>query len=314
MVSPRKQAANAANAAKSTGPRTVAGKRRSKGNATRHGLRAVSPVLPGEDAAGWDAFRAGVVADLRAAGPFETELAERVASLSWRLRRVAAFEVAAATAPPPPPDPFRSYLSFSAPAPEPTPAEVSARLTEAEGELADATRAAGLLARLSAGETFAGDDALFLLWRAVDVLPAPDAEDEDDTPSPVAGPDVEADDFLTALGVPEPLLDAAERWDGWTAEVVRAGLARVAESAGWTLARLLTLADADAADAIADGTATVDRLRAELAEVKDAQAARVRRKAVPDEATLSAVMRYEPYLSKQLAEALDLLRRVQGER
>lgn len=42
MTSPRKVAANRRNAKKSTGPRSAAGKRRSSGNARRHGLSATS--------------------------------------------------------------------------------------------------------------------------------------------------------------------------------------------------------------------------------------------------------------------------------
>jgi hypothetical protein len=38
MISPRKAAANQANAAKSTGPKTAAGKKRAAANASRHGL------------------------------------------------------------------------------------------------------------------------------------------------------------------------------------------------------------------------------------------------------------------------------------
>jgi hypothetical protein len=40
MISPAKLAANRANAMKSTGPRTLAGKARAAQNARRHGLRA----------------------------------------------------------------------------------------------------------------------------------------------------------------------------------------------------------------------------------------------------------------------------------
>lgn len=326
MVSPRKLAANGRNATKSTGPRTADGKTRSRLNAASHGLRAVSPVLPGEDPAAWDAYRAGVVADLRAVGTLETELAERVAALSWRLRRVATFEVAAATAPPPP-EP-RPYLSYSR---EPTseevpPEQVASRLAAAARQLADARRAAELLARLTAGETFAGEDALFLLWQAVEFLPEDEVspatgydDDEDDIPLPPSKkPDVESDDFLTALGVPEPHLDTAEGWDGWTAAVVRAGLKRLADSAGWTVERLLMGAAVFVAEDTAEAVRNVERFRGELAtataRTAESEGGKQRLKAMPGEATLNAVMRYEPYLAKQLAEALDLLRRVQSER
>src|SRR4051812_1485794 len=47
-VSAAKVAANRANAAKSTGPRTEAGRAASRVNAVKHGLRAEMVVLPGE--------------------------------------------------------------------------------------------------------------------------------------------------------------------------------------------------------------------------------------------------------------------------
>ena len=96
MTSPRKLAANRLNAARSTGPRTPAGKTQSSRNALAHGLRSVSPVLPGEDAAAWEGFRAGVVADLRPVGVLEADQANWIASLMWRRRRVVDFEVAVA--------------------------------------------------------------------------------------------------------------------------------------------------------------------------------------------------------------------------
>jgi len=80
------------------GPRSDAGKERSSLNAVKHGLRSERPVLPGEDASAWDAFHAGVVADLRPVGSVETELADRVALQLWRLRRAARYEAQVAAA------------------------------------------------------------------------------------------------------------------------------------------------------------------------------------------------------------------------
>ena len=48
--SPARLAANRANAQKSTGPRTEAGKARSRANAVKHGLTGAGIALPGEDA------------------------------------------------------------------------------------------------------------------------------------------------------------------------------------------------------------------------------------------------------------------------
>ena len=82
MVNARQHTANRVNATRSTGPRTPAGKTRAKYNAVAHGLRAVSPVLPGEDPAAWEAYRAAVVAELDPAGVLEAEVANRIAALS----------------------------------------------------------------------------------------------------------------------------------------------------------------------------------------------------------------------------------------
>ncbi len=53
--SPARIAANRANARKSTGPRTEAGKARSRANAVKHGLTGAGVALPGEDAAAIEA-------------------------------------------------------------------------------------------------------------------------------------------------------------------------------------------------------------------------------------------------------------------
>src|SRR4051794_12447075 len=79
----------------STGPRTDAGKERSALNAVKHGILSEKPVLPGEDPAEWDKFRAGIVAHYRPVGLYETEFAERAALHLWRLRRVGRLEAAA---------------------------------------------------------------------------------------------------------------------------------------------------------------------------------------------------------------------------
>jgi hypothetical protein len=63
-------------------------------NATRHGLSATSVVVIRgvEDEAEYEALVADVIADLKPIGAVERLLAERVAQLWWRLRRVLRFE------------------------------------------------------------------------------------------------------------------------------------------------------------------------------------------------------------------------------
>jgi hypothetical protein len=88
MTTPFQLRANRANARRSTGPRTAAGKARPSLNALKHGLRAATTLLPGESAADWRAHREGVLLSLGVQGALETELADRVALALWRLRRV----------------------------------------------------------------------------------------------------------------------------------------------------------------------------------------------------------------------------------
>lgn len=62
-------------------------------NAMRHGLTSDAPVIPGvEDPQRWEEHLAAVIADRAPQGSVETLLAERIASLTWRLRRAARYE------------------------------------------------------------------------------------------------------------------------------------------------------------------------------------------------------------------------------
>ncbi|MBW2605965.1 MAG: hypothetical protein JRE28_16935 [Deltaproteobacteria bacterium] len=79
--------ANRQNAQKSTGPRTADGKGAVSQNAVKHGLFAAEAVISGEDPAVYEDFHDKFFADLAPVGMAESVLAERIVSLSWRLRR-----------------------------------------------------------------------------------------------------------------------------------------------------------------------------------------------------------------------------------
>ena len=91
-ISDRKRAANRANAAKSTGPRTIEGKKRSAANAIKHGLRAEIVVLPTEDVAAFEASRDAWIADWQPASEAAATLVERAVAGAWRLRRCVRLE------------------------------------------------------------------------------------------------------------------------------------------------------------------------------------------------------------------------------
>jgi hypothetical protein len=92
MTSFRQIESNRRNVLKSTGPRTVEGKERSRRNAVRHGLTAETVIGTLEDAEDYKTFEASITADYGAQSAVERELVLRLASLLWRLRRATTLE------------------------------------------------------------------------------------------------------------------------------------------------------------------------------------------------------------------------------
>jgi hypothetical protein len=94
MSSPARLAANRRNAARSTGPRTPRGQRRSSLNALKHGIlsRQLVAVDTPADQALFRALHRSLVAELYPVGVVEILLVERIASCLWRLRRVTIAE------------------------------------------------------------------------------------------------------------------------------------------------------------------------------------------------------------------------------
>src|SRR5687767_6220540 len=84
--------ANRANSQRSTGPQTEAGKERSSSNSFRHGLTSSKVVLPGEDPAEYDAFRADILEQYKPANSTEQIVAEELCAAGWRLNRARAVE------------------------------------------------------------------------------------------------------------------------------------------------------------------------------------------------------------------------------
>ncbi len=92
MLSEKQLEANRANAQKSTGPKTEAGKKRSALNATRHGLTGQVVVLPEEDLAAFNQLAAEIVASFEPYDAKERQLAQSYATFQWRINRAAAIE------------------------------------------------------------------------------------------------------------------------------------------------------------------------------------------------------------------------------
>jgi len=92
MISEKQLEANRSNALLSTGPRTDAGKKRSSMNALRHGITGQVTTMTDEDRAAHDTFSKGLMKDLAPEGAVEIQLAQRIATDSWRLNRISAVE------------------------------------------------------------------------------------------------------------------------------------------------------------------------------------------------------------------------------
>ena len=84
--------ANQRNAQKSTGPRTSQGKAAVSQNAVKHGLLARQDVISSESQAEFDLYRAQILDELDPISPMESMLAERIVTLSWRLKRTGRIQ------------------------------------------------------------------------------------------------------------------------------------------------------------------------------------------------------------------------------
>ena len=94
-VSPRKIEANKRNASRSTGPRTPIGKKRVSRNAVRHGFYSRFLVIPRDDKESYREYsnwHAAIREYYQPVGWLERFLAEEIAGLSWRRRRLLRAE------------------------------------------------------------------------------------------------------------------------------------------------------------------------------------------------------------------------------
>jgi hypothetical protein len=73
-------------------PTTAAGKAISSRNAIRHGLTSVSPILPSEDSAEFEAFQSNVVTQYDPQDAEDTAIVLAYVDVMWRLRRVPTQE------------------------------------------------------------------------------------------------------------------------------------------------------------------------------------------------------------------------------
>jgi hypothetical protein len=99
MTTEKQKSANQANAKKSTGPKSKAGKMVSRRNALTHGLTGEIIFHPGESPDEYRKLRREYHQEFKPFGRYETELVERLVVIDWRLRRVLNFETLLVGAP-----------------------------------------------------------------------------------------------------------------------------------------------------------------------------------------------------------------------
>lgn len=91
-MSEKKQLANRANARKSTGPKSAAGKQKVSQNAKRHGILSTHLVLENESREEFDLLLNTLQQEMEPAGLIEHTLVERIAVAMWRQRRLVRAE------------------------------------------------------------------------------------------------------------------------------------------------------------------------------------------------------------------------------
>jgi hypothetical protein len=96
MSTPKQRAANRLNAKKSTGPKTAAGRAKSKMNATQHGLTGrytgLCQMIADEGFADFLTYYERLVEASGAVGALEEEQVKRMAEAGWKLRRADRIE------------------------------------------------------------------------------------------------------------------------------------------------------------------------------------------------------------------------------
>jgi hypothetical protein len=95
MASQKQIDANRRNAQRSTGPNTPEGKAATKFNSLKHGMTAVTAVLPHEDADSYNELRESFLDTYKPANSVEVSLVETIANSYWRLLRARRIEIAA---------------------------------------------------------------------------------------------------------------------------------------------------------------------------------------------------------------------------
>jgi hypothetical protein len=286
-------AANRRNSLKSTGPKTATGKSCSSRNSLKHGVLAEAPVLQGvESQKSWEQHRDGLFESFAPVGYFEELLTAQLASLLWRLVRVARYE---------------ARVGASTIATAETDLDTEERDKWGPGKPADpkearanAEQAARLTELLQALPDFPDDKKLdhFVASAALILI-------SEQLPEDAA--------FVSVPGIPDENA-AFLVFDGWTAALLRKGLEAYADVAQMDPEALLSQCLTAASDKQDEARQAEHKLatRGRQWEVLLERAKNTRLLLQPD--VLEKVTRYESSLERSFFRTLHELQRVQAAR
>ena len=279
---------------RSGGPATQEGKEVVRWNATHHGISSPAPVVPGiEKREDWQEHRGGILDNLSPVGHLEVTLAERVALLSWRLRRVTRYET--------------ETIALSQQQVEED-IHRRARLLRSLGENpyasthpedirfeADHNRqvhnALKRFPSLDGGKTLKGEDVSSVVWAVFMAAKRKEVEIDEEA--------------LDLPGVPED--SCIEELPSMRVADVKGCVEAIARVVGCDLEELL-----EAATETARLDSISSRVKAE--QVEGEIDVMRRERILPDDKTLEKITRYEAHLSRQLYHALHELENLQKHR
>jgi hypothetical protein len=274
------------------GPKTEEGKEVARWNATRHGIRSPAPVVPGvEKPEDWEEYRDGMLEDLAPLGSLELALAERVATLAWRLHRVIRYETESmALYQERVEDDLARARRFDSGPDHPEAVRGNAKSDS------DDHRLLKRFAKMEGDKRLSSLEADLIIWGAMECA------------DNVAEGEVEPEELLGSVSVPGlPDRDSWEGYEGWTAGLVRAVLEKVAQSTDEETEELLEAA-------IRSARWKADRSKLEAEKVERDLRNMARERLLPDEKTLEKVSRYEAHLSRLMFKALHELEALQVRR
>jgi hypothetical protein len=322
MTTLAKIEANRRNGELSTGPRTVEGKVVVARNATKHGIFASVPVIPGENPEAWEAHRAGVVGSLAPVGLLEVNLAERAALLLWRLQRLARYEaetiaaefveVEAIVVPSlPPPEDLDNILDDS---PEQKTRDEQLRdirreLRNTRQELADVTPAREFFCcgGMPTDQPIPFGVAESILETACEI-----AETDDNLRADP--PAFDSKRFLRKLG----LSDSNPESVTWTQELIERGIAHYASYGSYSPERFRESVRVELDESVEELTRKVRRLERDEAAVlwllDDRKPPKQAKQLLPSNGRDERIAKYERHLHNLLTSTLHELERLQARR